>query len=138
MGYCSYVALCLSPAGEAAFRKEYGAALRVSECDLPLDPENLLSHPDGHYEQQGASLRIWNAVKWYRDEFPELRFLHTFIDEQPYENWIFLRYGEELADIEREGGYYDNPFNLRFSRSFAFDVSPEASRIPGEEGYYES
>lgn len=130
MGYCSHVALCLSPAGEAAFQEEYGAALRAPESELPPDSENLLSHPDGHYEKQGASLRTWEAVKWYKEDFPELRFLHNFIDEHHYEDCLFLRYGEELDDIEKDGGYYDNPFNLRFARSFAFEVPPGASIRP--------
>jgi hypothetical protein len=130
MGYCSYVALCLSPTAEAAFQKEYGAASRTPESDLPPDSENLLNHPDRHYEKQGASLRIWEAVKWYRDDFPELRFLHSFIDEQPCEDCLFLRYGEDLDDIEKDGGYYDNPFKVRISRSFTFEVPPSVSIKP--------
>jgi hypothetical protein len=130
MGYCSYVALCLSPTAEAAFQKEYGAASRTPVFDLPPDSDNFLNHPDRHYEKQGASLRIWEAVKWYRDDFPELRFLHNFIDEQSYEDCLFLRYGEDLDDIEKDGGYYDNPFNIRLSRSFSFEVSPGVSIKP--------
>ncbi len=130
MGYCSHVALCLSPAGEAAFQKEYAAALRAPESDFPSDSENILNHPDGHYEKQGASLRIWEAVKWYKKEFPDLRFLHDFLDELPCDDWIFRRYGEELDDIERDGMYYDNPFNIRITRSFAFEIPPGVSIKP--------
>ncbi len=123
MGYCSHVALCLSSAAEAALQKKYRAALCDPESDLPPDAENLLDPPDRHYEQQGASLRIWEAVKWYKEEFSELRFLHDFLDALPYEDWLFLRYGEELDDIERDGGYYDNPFNIRIARSFTCEAA---------------
>jgi hypothetical protein len=130
MGYCSYVALCFSPAGEAAFQKEYGAALRAPKSDFPPDSESILKHPDSHYEKQGATLRIWEAVKWHKEDLPELLFLHGFIDELGYRDRLFLRYGEELGDTEKDGGYYENPFNLTLTRSFAFEVQPGDSIKP--------
>ena len=128
MGYCSHVALCLSSAAEAALQKKYRAALCDPESDLPPDAENLLDPPDRHYEQQGASLRIWEAVKWYKEEFPELGFLHNFLNDLSYDDWLFLRYGEELDHIERDGGYFDNPFNIRIARSFTLGSVPSIPR----------
>lgn len=129
MGYCSYVALCLSPVGEEEFRKEYNASLEFSPGSAlsEVKPEDsLLNYPDEHYEKHGATLRIWEEVKWYEDEFAELRFIHDFIGDH-WDDCLLLRFGEELDDSEREGSYFENPFGLCIRRSFGFEVAPGVS-----------
>ncbi len=120
MGYCSNVALCLDSVSEALLKERYEKA----ENDMaPYEYQSLrelLFKSDEMHEKYGSTLRIWRAQKWHM-EFVEIDFLHQLFDEMEYEGFIFYRIGEELDDVRREGGYFDNPFGLRISRGFSFN-----------------
>lgn len=119
MGYCSYVALCVSPVGETDLLKEYSAAIAGLEPEEQDDLTSLVMEPDHKLEIEGSVLRIWEATKWYVEERASVKFIDSFVDEH-FHDARLLRYGENEDDAEITGGYDDNPFQIRIERRFRF------------------
>ncbi|MDL2216365.1 hypothetical protein LJB81_01365 [Desulfovibrio sp. OttesenSCG-928-M14] len=119
MGYCSYVALCVSPVGETDLLKEYSAAIAGLEPEEQDDLTSLVMEPDHKLENEGSVLRIWEATKWYVEERASVKFIDSFVDEH-FHDARLLRYGENEDDAEITGGYDDNPFQIRIERRFRF------------------
>ena len=119
MGYCSYVALCVSPVGETDLMKEYNSAVAGLAPEEQDDLTSLVMQPDQRLEIEGSVLRIWEAAKWYVEERASVKFIDSFVDDH-FENARLLRYGENEDDAEITGGYDDNPFQIRIERRFRF------------------
>lgn len=119
MGYCSYVALCVTPVGESDLMKEYSAAIAGLDPEEQDDLTTLVMEPDQRFEIEGSVLRIWEATKWYVEERASVKFIDSFVDEH-FHDARLLRYGENEDDAEISGGYDDNPFQIRIERRFRF------------------
>ena len=50
----------------------------------------------------GVQVLRWYGVKWY-DEFEEVQYIMNFIRSLGYGNYEFMRIGEDVDDVEREG-----------------------------------
>lgn len=114
MGYYSDVALVLSAHGIAK--------LSTYTKGTPKNNTNirLINHPDKHLvDSSGAELFYWNSVKWYED-FPEVQWIETFINSMKQEEYLLIRVGEFIDDVEEQGTFYSNPFDVRFSRQIIF------------------
>lgn len=73
------------------------------------------------YEEEGDFFIYWNHIKWY-ESYPEIGAIEEFLNElrgeeeddfpgveNVYERWRFIRIGEEMDDMQEEGGgFYDN------------------------------
>lgn len=119
MGYCSYVALCVSPVGEADLMKEYSTAIAGLEPEERDDLTTLVMEPDHKLEIEGSVLRIWEAAKWYVEERASVKFIDSFVDDH-FADTRLLRYGENEDDAEITGGYDGNPFQIRIERRFRY------------------
>ena len=119
MGYCSYVALCVSPAGESDLMKDYSTAIAGLEPEEQDDLTFLVMEPDQRLEIEGSVLRIWEATKWYVEERASVKFIDSFVEDH-FHDARLLRYGENEDDAEITGGYDDNPFQIRIERRFRF------------------
>ena len=119
MGYCSYVALCVSPVGETDLMKEYSSAVADLSPEEQDDLTSLVMAPDQRLEIEGSVLRIWEATKWYVEERASVKFIDSFVDDH-FKDARLLRYGENEDDAEITGGYDDNPFSIRIERRFRF------------------
>ena len=105
MGYRSEVALVLSKEAAALLKKRLEAATP--------DERYLLDNPD-RYEVDSKTeeaLWRWHYVKWY-EEFAEVAFINSFLQELEPSNYLFIRVGETYDDIEIRGDYWLNAFNL--------------------------
>ena len=119
MGYCSYVALCVSPDGEADLMKEYSSAITALAPEEQDDLTTLIMEPDQRLEIEGSVLRIWEATKWYVEERASVTFLDSFVDAH-FSDARLLRYGENEDDADIKGGYDGNPFLIRIERRFRY------------------
>lgn len=119
MGYRSDVAIAL--AKEAV--QKLKIALTNADEDKSKAARRLLAHPDKHLcdSDTGAELWSWQAVKWYAD-YPDVSFIENFIaNTAGYDNYRFVRIGEDWDDAEVEGGFHDNPFDLQIIRGIEFE-----------------
>lgn len=124
MGYHSDVGLALKPSAVHILQKQINALDKNSEAFSVIT--DFLAYADKHYEHDtGAEIYLWEYVKWY-DEFPDVGFIENLLESLDLRDFLFIRIGEELDDIEYRGSFWDNPFDLSVSRNIV--VSPSVPR----------
>ena len=117
MGYYSDVALVLSAHATAKLFK-YTKSKPQNNINT-----NLINHPEKHLkDSSGAEFFYWESVKWYED-FPEVQWIEKFINSLKQDEYLFIRVGELIDDVEELGTFYSNPFDVRFSRQILFRES---------------
>lgn len=93
MGYRSHVMLELAKEQNDIFQ-----ALYVSK--FPDDTEWLFNCIENYDDE--ATLYNFDYVKWY-DTYPEVAFIEHFLKTIDYEQYRFVRAGEEPDDTEEDG-----------------------------------
>jgi len=120
MGYRSDVGLCLTSMGKKILES------RLSELEADADRtrhiHELLNAPRNKREDQesGAVAWLWEYPKWYAD-YKGMTFIENLLRDLETEDYLFIRVGESDDDTEIHGGFYDNPFGMRFVLRIAFD-----------------
>ena len=74
-------------------------------------------------EKDGYRLYHSTWLKWYED-YPIVHAVQEYLfslDEDGGEDYLFIRLGEDNADVEEEGGLWDNPFDLGWARKIEFE-----------------
>ena len=126
MGYRSDVGLVLNRHGVTVLNNRLKAAdLSRSEKD---DIRDLLRMADEHHKDanSGSEVWKWNCIKWYDSElyfFKEIKFIADTIKTLSEEDYRFIRIGEDYADVEVLGSYWDNPFGLDIERTLIISAT---------------
>ena len=103
-----------------SYYSEVAIAIRSSEFSQLIEgiPENtaaikeLIDCAEVTKKDDGILL-YWSCIKWYYDSVVKFKeSLYTLDSDAFYK----IEIGEEMSDIEYDGAYYDNPFNLAVSR----------------------
>lgn len=115
MNYHSTFALCLSADAEKKLHAFYNEARKTLNSEDLMEVKNFIESPDTLQKENDAVLRYWG----WREGYPE--FFTKFLLDLDYSSYLFCRIGEELDDIERDGGFYDNPFELNVSVTIEFN-----------------
>ncbi len=118
MGYHSDVALTLSSKGVEALESKISNIQKNAKSTLCTLLEN--ADEKGIDDSTGDKYWHWNCIKWYHD-FPEINMLEEFISSIDYDEYLFIRIGEEINDVDIYGSYYDNPFGMYLNHSIEFD-----------------
>ena len=119
MGYRSTVALAV----DAEIMPAFMAAL----AQEPEAMRMVFSHHDTllkDYCGEGNLLVVWDSIKWY-ESYPEIAKIEQFVnnpedfgfEDEPGEQFRFVRIGEEMDDNATEGWGFDD---LYISRSLSF------------------
>lgn len=121
MGYYSEVGLVLSKKGMEQFQEKIDSIDPNSETYQNLCA--LISNSDVSTEplDSGEKLFHWDWIKWY-ESFSEIAFFETLMDDLDPEDFLFLRVGESIEDVEEKGAFCDNSFNFNLIRSITFDA----------------
>ena len=116
MGYRSDVGLALTQAPLQTLNQKLNALDKTSEAFSVIT--DFFTYADKHFEdtESGAEVYLWEYVKWY-EEFPDVGFVEKLLAELDWSDYLFIRIGEELEDIDTRGSFWDNPFDLGISRS---------------------
>jgi len=65
----------------------------------------------------------WPSIKWY-DSYESIQSVMNFIEnlpgDDPASDFYFIRIGEDHSDVELEGYWWDNPFEISLCRSISF------------------
>lgn len=109
MGYRSQVALELAKEENDLFQALYAA-------NFPEDLSSLYDNVEK--ESEDGTLYCWDSIKWY-DSYPEVSFIKSFINNLNYEDYAFVRLGEESDDNEYCGD--GSLFGLCINRSIGWD-----------------
>ena len=108
MGYRSDVALELTKEKNDLFRSLYAVK-------FPEDIAFLYDYVES--ENEDGTLYHWSDLKWY-DSYAEVSFIETFINSLDYEDFGFIRIGEESDDNEHRG--CGDIFGLCINRSIGW------------------
>jgi hypothetical protein len=107
MGYRSEVALCV--------RNDH-----KSELITNPDIVRVLLNADAKLEDEDGFLFHWGWIKWYDDD-KEIAALMTFLANlEDSDDFLFIRLGEDDADTDIQGGWWDNPFDMGYARRIEF------------------
>ena len=123
MGYRSEIGLCLAAQAQAALETSL-SNLANGEITYTPEEEKLIRalFPAADIrkdENSGTVAYHWSWIKWYSD-YPEVRFIESFLATLEDEEYLFLRLGEADDDFESAGAFWDNPLQMSYSRSIAF------------------
>ena len=116
MGYRSDVGLALTQAAVQTLNEKLNALDKTSEAFSVIT--DFFAYVDKHFEDtdSGSEVYLWEYVKWY-EEFPDVGFIEQLLAKLDWSDYLFIRIGEELDDIDTRGSFWDNPFDLGISRS---------------------
>lgn len=125
MGYRSDVCLVLDKYGVKELEEqiaELPVGDKVKDAVLAL----LGEYPDEVYvSDNGDKLWLWTSIKWYMT-FDSVSFIEHFISTLDGDHFYFAYIGEELTDIETQGYYYENSFNMQVRRDIYFELPKES------------
>lgn len=129
MGYYSEVAFTITAKALENLRN----LINNNELELALVTLEMLENADKHSidEETKAEIFYWSASKWYHD-FEEISCFHNALDELDFEDYLFIRIGEEFEDIEMQGYFWENPFGLDLVRTVEFSIAEEENIIAEE------
>ena len=116
MGYRSDTGLALTQEAVQTLNEKLNALDKNSEAFSVIT--DFFTYADKHFEDtdSGSEVYLWEYVKWYQ-EFPDVSFIENLLHELDWSDFLFIRIGEELDDIDTRGSFWDNPFDLGISRS---------------------
>tara|TARA_R100000664_G_C2754714_1_gene142344 strand:+ start:2024 stop:2392 length:369 start_codon:yes stop_codon:yes gene_type:complete len=122
MGYRSDVVLAVS---EELMPHFLGALAKTPEARAFVFKDHCTM--EENYDGKKTFLVHWSSVKWY-DSFPGVAAVQEFVDdcfddkidgfEDIYENYRFIRLGEDTSDMEEKGSLCS--WDICFHRSIAF------------------
>ena len=116
MGYRSDIGLALTQKAVQILHQKLNALDKNSEAFSVIT--DFFTYADKHFEatDSGSEVYLWEYVKWYQ-EFPDVEFVEKLLSELDWSDFLFVRIGDDLDDIETRGCFWDNPFDLGISRS---------------------
>ena len=115
MGYRSDIGLALKQSAAQRMQQKLNALDKNSDTFSVVS--NLFAFADKREDaDSGAEVYLWDGLKWYED-FPDVEFIESLLTELDRGDFLFIRIGEELNDIDTRGSFWDNPFELGISRS---------------------
>lgn len=89
----------------------------------PVTMAAVTEYADSVTKCEDSVLVLWNDIKWYTDT--EIGKFENLMNNLENDDYHFLRLGEDYNDSEEQGGYWDNPFDTRISRSLDYSSKGE-------------
>ena len=119
MGYRSDIGLALTQSAVQRMHQKLNSLDKNSEAFSVIT--DFIIYADKHHEDAdtGAEAYLWECVKWY-DDFKEVSSLEELMQELNEQDYLFIRIGEDYADTEVQGYFWDSRFEIRLERSIIF------------------
>lgn len=118
MGYYSEAALVFTAKGAETMRSMIGE----QQLGMALRTRNFLEESMHAVDSESrAEFFHWDSVKWYL-VFEEIACINSVMEELDDEDFLFIRIGEDFEDLEIQGSYWENPFNLDVVRTVEFSL----------------
>ena len=71
-------------------------------------------------QDDDARAWYWDGFRWYSRDC-DVAFLEDYLAELDWDQYLYIRVGEDLSDIDYHGGLWDNPFGMCLTRGIEFD-----------------
>ena len=121
MGYYSEVAFML----DSELHNDFLAAIDKLEDPLRGNVRELLGMFTKRRYQGGFVLYHTQLIKWYITEFPDVKFVDDWLNDQDYHRYQYITIGEEFDDVGEVGFMSDAPDNMYVERRI---VVPKGGR----------
>ena len=114
MGYYSEAVLVFTAKGTETMR----SMIDEQQLGMALRTRNFLEEANMHSidSKSRAGFSHWLQM------FEEIACINSVMEELDDEDFLFIRIGEDFEDIEIQGRYWDNPFNLDVVRTVEFSL----------------
>lgn len=121
MGYRSEVGLVITKEGYERLQAEM-----AKDASLKTRIENVLDDANKIIQDNKTKdrLYLWEWYKWYDLALDII--LNGKIGE---DNYLFIRIGEDLGDIQIYGAYFNNSFEFEMKRHLAYTDSGDITTI---------
>ena len=116
MGYSSRIGICMSQ--DAAIQLE--AKIKLLCQPLQEDLTSLFEGADVRKQDDSARAWYWDGFRWYSRDC-DVAFLEDYLAELDWDQYLYIRVGEDLSDIDYHGGFWDNPFGMCLTRGIEFN-----------------
>jgi hypothetical protein len=116
MGYRSRVGICISE--DAAIQLE--AKIRLLCSALQKAVTSLFEDAEVKKQDDGCKAWYWDGFKWYSSDC-DVAFLEGYLDDLQWDEYLYIRVGEDLDDVDYRGGLWDNPFGMCLTRGIEFN-----------------
>ncbi|SHN72708.1 hypothetical protein [Desulfovibrio litoralis] len=126
MGYYSEVVLALNEKAKALLDVQI-AEIKIKDEAIWTVVDSLLNNSVDHkieHPTNGAILYHFGMIKWY-ESFLDIGFISDFINKLNNSDYLFIRIGESIDDIEKNGEFVDNPFNIEVISTIQYDLSQD-------------
>ena len=123
MGYRSDVTIAMTVDAQ----KKFEVALAAADEKTKNEVKELLALADYNRITKYGWLLVFTGVKWYNDckECIDVRFIEDFLNHEDSSSYLYYRIGEELDDIELQGDWLANPYEVYLYRHIDFDLLEE-------------
>lgn len=113
MGYRSDVAIVLSKDAITIFNN----ALDKAEPEKAAMAKDLMNSADDIRTDTatGEQMWLWECIKW-SSFYEDCGLVEQILNDLPFEEYLFCRIGEDYDDVERDGGLFENPFEIDIVR----------------------
>jgi hypothetical protein len=81
---------------------------------------SLFEDADVKKQDDGCRAWYWDGFKWYSSD-SGVAFLEGYLDDLEWDQYLYIRVGEELDDVDYRGGLWDNPFGMCLTRAIEFN-----------------
>lgn len=114
MGYTSRVGICMTAESAKLFQdniQKLENTLREGVIDLLSDADIL--------KDDDCKSWYWDCYKWYSED-SDISFVVDYLESLDWNQFLFLRIGEELDDVACLGNWWDNSIGMCLIRDIAF------------------
>lgn len=127
MGYYSNVGIALSKEGYEKFIKHYNDTFSYRQNEFESDlryyeeEKKKMNNPE-HVAEDGSVFYHFPEIKWYEGAYPEIQIIMSSLFQLDEDEYLYIRLGENIDDIEERGYFYDNPFSFGIQRYLNFEL----------------
>jgi hypothetical protein len=80
---------------------------------------SLLKKADVKIKDEDCHAWCWDRCTW-NSSSPDVAFVEGYLGDLHTEDYLFIRIGEDINDIEVCGDYVDNPLGMSMDRTISF------------------
>lgn len=117
MGYYSEVALVFTAKGAEILR----SMIDDQELETAFQIKDFLERTTHTIDSSRAEFFHWDSVKWNL-KFESVACINSVLEKLDDEDFLFIRIGEDFEDLEIQGRYWENPFNIDVVRTVEFSL----------------
>lgn len=126
MGYYSDVAVAFTKEGYEKFITYYNQNFLLhknelkNELEYYEDERRIMNNPE-YVAENGEVFFYFPEIKWYKTRL-EIQIIMEALNQLDKNEYLYIRLGEDVDDIEKLGRFYKNSFSLKLDGWLKFEL----------------